>query len=39
VLSLLPAVGAGVAVLRLARVARLVHLARHVSHVRLGHLL
>jgi hypothetical protein len=32
VLSLLPAIGAPLSVLRLARLARMVHLARHVSH-------
>ncbi|MGH3635677.1 MAG: ion transporter [Mycobacterium sp.] len=35
-LSFLPALGAGLTLLRVARLARLLHLARHVSHLKVG---
>jgi voltage-gated sodium channel len=33
-LALLPVVGDGITILRMARVAKLVHLGRHISHLR-----
>lgn len=39
VIALLPIIGDGLTVLRLARAAKLVHLGRHVSHLRLATLL
>ena len=38
-IALLPAAGVGVTVLRVARAARLIHGARHVTHLRLADLL
>jgi Ion transport protein len=38
VLALLPIAGGGIAVLRLARLARSAHLLRHVAHLRLARL-
>jgi hypothetical protein len=35
-LALLPVVGDGITILRMARVAKLVHLGRHISHLRLA---
>jgi len=34
VVSLLPVAGAGVSLLRVARLARMLHVARHVTHMR-----
>jgi hypothetical protein len=34
VLALAPVAGGGIAVLRMARVAKLLHLGRHASHLR-----
>jgi voltage-gated sodium channel len=35
-LALLPIVGEGITVLRLARLARILHLGRHISHLRIA---
>jgi voltage-gated sodium channel len=39
VVALLPVLGGGIAVLRMARLARSAHLLRHVTHLRLWRLL